>query len=125
MPADERDAAPRCTCCGGLVEPMVGPYQMPDDAFVALKGQWMMLPQFSAPVFVIDPDTDPVIVDLPNGQKAIIVDDENTPHRHMHAVCMDAMVNEELEARMYADQFYDDFEDEDDFRGRWPGMERR
>lgn len=124
MPSDEADTSPRCNACGNIIEPMLGPYQMPDDAFVALKGQWMMLPQFSAPVFVIDPDTDPMIVNLPNGQTAILVDDTNTPHQHLHTQCMELLVHEEQHARHYADQFYDDFDNDDDFHGMWPGIER-
>jgi hypothetical protein len=92
-----------CHICGQPIYPLVGHQQMPEDACVVLKGQWMWSPDLGAAIFVLDQDTELVVFDTQgNGQLAILPDDEGKPTRHVHEDCYertaeDSMFEFELE----------------------------
>ncbi len=89
------DTDVRCHVCGDRIHTMLGIHHPPDDAYVAVRGQWMWVPEMDAAVFVLDPDSDMTIVALPNGQMALITDEGNQPTLHVHAVCQELLMREE------------------------------
>ena len=82
---------PECRCCGDL---HIG---VAEDAFLCLRGQWMPSVEFAHPIFVFDPDTQVLVVELANGQLALITDVEGHPTLHVHKECMEQIIREELD----------------------------
>lgn len=76
-----------CDLCGDANIPVL------HDAYCALRGAFMDSKDFSAPVFVLDPDTVLSLVELPNGQSAIITDRNmrKGPTKHFCAECLQAL----------------------------------
>jgi hypothetical protein len=87
-----------CRLCGDEIHPMLGQHEPPDDAYVALRGQWMWVPELDAAVFVLDPDSDMTVVTLPNGQLGLVTDEGSNPTMHLHQVCQEIMIAEETDS---------------------------
>jgi hypothetical protein len=83
-----------CLICGEEIQCMVGEHQAPDDAYVALRGQWMWLPSMDAPFFVLDPDSELSVYTLENGQIALLPNEDNRPTLHLHKDCQESIVHE-------------------------------
>lgn len=97
---DDDELTPACALCG---QHHIG---TGDTAVICLQGTWHYSPTYEAPMFVLNPDVVMTIVELPNGQLALVTDVENSTHmQHMHDSCLDQLANE---------VFFDDEEDEDE-----------
>lgn len=100
--ADE--ATPLCEICG---EP-IGMF--PSNGVLSMSGQWMPSTEFGCAIFVLDPKTDLQVVQLPNGQLAVIPGHQK-PNIHSHHSCFDAMMDEYL----YGDVDNYDYAGDDNF----------
>ncbi len=100
-PADSADVlTPECFLCG---EEHIG---VTNDAVLILKGQHFPSTEFDVPVFLLDPDTKLRILELPNGQLALVADTLGHPTKHAHQECLEMMADE---------TYYDDDEDDEEF----------
>jgi hypothetical protein len=86
-----------CEICGDKIQPMLGHHEPPDDAYVALGGQWMWMQELDAAVFVLDPDSNMTVITLPNGQVGLVTDDGTRPTLHLHKTCQEALIHEEVD----------------------------
>lgn len=59
-----------------------------EEAYVALRGAFMQSTEFGVPIFVLDPDTKIRVIQLPNGQLALMTDTSEGPTRHMCKECL-------------------------------------
>ncbi len=92
---------PECDLCG---EEYIG---VTNDAFVILKGQFFPHNEFDAPVFMLDPDTDMRILQLPNGQLGLVTDSFKPPTKHVHSECFELMSGDFTGYPVYEEEEYD------------------
>jgi len=99
------DMTPECYLCGhkhiGIME----------NAVVIFKGQWYESSEYAVPVFVLDPDTQLRVLEMPNGQLVMVPDTFGHPTKHAHTDCMELMSQEFVDEEEEED---DEDEDEDD-----------
>lgn len=95
---------PGCDPCGD-------PIEIHQEAVLLLRGMWVYDTQLAAPVFMIDPDTNLVIRQYPNGQYGIVTEYDR-PSRHAHEDCYERLVREER-----GDEDLLDDDDEEDIFG--------
>ena len=98
------DMTPECLLCG---EEHVG---IAEDAILLLQGQWFQNIEFDVPVFLLDPDTKLRILEMPNGQLALVPDTLRGPSQHAHKICLEQLAEEFLEEYGTEDML----DDEDD-----------
>ncbi len=73
---------PECLMCGTAAIPLM------EDAYVLLRGAFLQSKEYDTPIFVLSPDTKMRIIELPNGQLALITDSFGGPTRHSCTSCM-------------------------------------
>lgn len=97
------ELTPRCTLCGNTIDLL-------DDGFVNLRGQWMHLGQMGidTPVFVLHPDSGMHVLQLANGQIAILPDQNQFPTKHMHKECYEQLAQERFDHDTDPDAFDND-----------------
>lgn len=100
---DVDDGTPGCNECGEHVG-------INESGALILHGMWMLSPEHGLPVFVLDPDHELMLLQLPNGQLAIVTDTPNPPAtsgatHHYHEDC--------LFDRLGGDNTLDDKDDDD------------
>jgi hypothetical protein len=81
---------PECSLCG---EEHIG---MGTPALVIFRGQWFPSTEYDAPVFLLDPDTKLRILQLPNGQLALVPDQLGHPTAHAHDECLEQLQDDGL-----------------------------
>lgn len=96
---DPADETPLCLGCG----PQIG---LTEDAYVALRGMWMYSEEYDTEIFVLDPDTKLILIELANSQLALATD-RGGPTKHTCKECFDTAFDEEDE---------NDEDDEDVYR---------
>lgn len=79
---DPNDTTPHCYAC----HEQVG---LTNDSAVILQGQWMYSTEYDMPIFVLDPDTKLVVIELPNQQLALVPDQEGCPTIHVDKTCLE------------------------------------
>lgn len=83
----ENGHLPICTYCEQ-------PIHLLDDALCLLPGQWMPNRDMGNAMFILDPDVQVQIVQLANGQMALVTDAHTAMHSHQE--CFDQIKNEVL-----------------------------
>lgn len=105
--AEDTNAAllPSCHLCGEET------IEAGESAMLSLRGEWHYSPTYDAPLFVLDPGIALVVMELPNGQLALVIDTDNS-HRlqHSHEECMEHLVNEVF-FEEEDHEFYEELED--------------
>lgn len=78
-----------CALCGQA------PIHTEEDAYCCLRGMFMRSREYDAPIFVLDPDTKIRVIQLANGQLALVTDvfDEG-PTKHIQAECLHETIKE-------------------------------
>lgn len=78
-----------CCLCGAC------PINTEEDAYVMLRGMYMRSTEHEVPVFVLDPDTKVRIIQLANGQMALITDAYGTgPTKHAQVECVHSLIQQ-------------------------------
>jgi len=83
------DRTPGCVCCGSA---HVGIF---NSAYVMLQGQWCINPELGAEMFVLSPDVNVEFFNLPNGQRAMVleVNKKKPAAACIHEECLDTAVS--------------------------------
>lgn len=76
-----------CTACGDDIKELVGAQEVPEDAMLAIAGQWVVTPTMGR-VFVPDPSAPIQTYVMPNGQLVLLPPEEDGPHRVLHTSCL-------------------------------------
>ena len=84
---------PRCLICGDPLQVTLEPHQ--SDAYVAVRGRWLWVPEMNASVFMLDPKSDMTVISI-DDQLALITDTGNRSTLHIHTECQEALVKEDL-----------------------------
>ena len=94
----ENNHLPLCTYCDQ-------PISLLEDAFCLVPGQWMPNRDVGNAMFVLDPDVQVQIMQLPNNQLALVTDAHTAKHAHQE--CFEQIKNEVLgEMPMYEEEFH-------------------
>lgn len=86
---DPLDDTPKCLNCGHQIG-------IQENSLTQLQGQWMYSEEYGTTVFVLDPDTELAVIQLNNGQLALIPDRLGYPTVHTHRECFELMASEDL-----------------------------
>lgn len=87
----ENNHLPMCTYCDQ-------PIHLLDDALCLIPGQWMPNRDMGNAMFVLEPDVQVQIVQLPNGQMALVTDAHSAMHSHQE--CYE-QIKQEVLGEMY------------------------
>lgn len=79
---------PGCALCG---EPHV---RIATEASIMLRGQWLPSTEYDTPVFLLDATSELVMLEMPNGQIALVPDQLSGITQHAHMECLEHLVGD-------------------------------